>query len=443
MRSIARARGAGTIPVRSNTIVLVEKVDILCFHVVSGLRDKNLVSLPHRPPTPIRPQVLESLLEGYDNQERKYLVSGFHDGFKIGFIGSCPGYRSRNSQSVASLPLETQNLVDEDVKKGRILGPFSLPPFPNLQVSPLAIVPKSSPGSFRLIHNLSAPYNKLSVNAGIPDGEASVTYATVLEVVDFLLSIGPRAYLCKVDVKSAFRTVPIHASDLPLMGLALNGKFYVNACLAMGGRSSCRIYERFSSAVHWICCNKLNIRYISHLIDDFCFVEESKPLCEQVLRTFTALANALGIPLAEDKTVPPCQVLTYLGVELDAKNQFARLPADKLSAYVEQVDMFLAQDYISLHDLRIVIGRLNWATSLIQAGKAYLRGLINLTIGIHNPAHQIALTLQAKEDLAMWRDFLSNYNGYCFWSERCLLLFDPIRIYSDASLLACGGICES
>ncbi len=385
--------------------------------------------------------MLNFLLKDYLPAERDYLVSGFKFGFKIGFIGTCPGYRSKNSLSVDQLPQETLALVDADRKLGRILGPFDSPPFVNLQVSPLAIVPKSTPGVFRLIHNLSAPYNKLSINAGIPDSEASVTYASVLEVMDFLVAIGPEAYMCKVDVKSAFRTVPIHYSDFPLMGFQLQGKFYINTSLAMGGRSSCRIFERFASALHWYCQKKLHIYYISHLIDDFCFVERTQSLCEQVLITFLALAKAVGLPLADDKTVFPCQTLTYLGVELDARQQFARLPHDKLVAYIAQIDDCLACEHISLHDLRIIIGRLNWATSLIESGKSFLRGLINLTIGLHNPSHEIQLNDQAKLDLIMWKEFLINYNGYCFWSERQLSLSQPVRIYTDASLKACGGVC--
>lgn len=45
----------------------------------------------------------------------------------------------------------------ESLRANRIAGPFTQPPFPNIQVSPLGLVPKKSPGEFRLIHHLSYP----------------------------------------------------------------------------------------------------------------------------------------------------------------------------------------------------------------------------------------------------------------------------------------------
>lgn len=47
--------------------------------------------------------------------------------------------------------------ITKEVKASRVVGPFLEPPVPNLQVSPLDVVPKKTPGEFRLIHHLSFP----------------------------------------------------------------------------------------------------------------------------------------------------------------------------------------------------------------------------------------------------------------------------------------------
>ena len=57
--------------------------------------------------------------------------------------------------------------LKKEMKMGRIAGPFNMPPFKKIRVSPLAVIPKSTPGEYRLIHNLSAPLGK-SVNSFIP-----------------------------------------------------------------------------------------------------------------------------------------------------------------------------------------------------------------------------------------------------------------------------------
>lgn len=48
--------------------------------------------------------------------------------------------------------------IDKVVQAGCVLGPFAEPPFPNLRVSPLGVVPKKPPGEFGLIHHLSLFY---------------------------------------------------------------------------------------------------------------------------------------------------------------------------------------------------------------------------------------------------------------------------------------------
>lgn len=45
-----------------------------------------------------------------------------------------------------------------EIQAGRVLDPFSVPPLPNLRVSPLGADPKKTPGEFRLINDLSYPW---------------------------------------------------------------------------------------------------------------------------------------------------------------------------------------------------------------------------------------------------------------------------------------------
>ena len=44
-------------------------------------------------------------------------------------------------------------------------------------------------------------------------------------------------------------------------------------------------------------------------------------------------------------------------------------------------------------------------------GRAFLRRLIDLTMGCSKPHHHIRLTRQAKLDLGVWLDFLTHFNG--------------------------------
>ena len=42
-----------------------------------------------------------------------------------------------------------------------------------------------------------------------------------------------------------------------------------------------------------------------------------------------SVLTELGVPVAEDKTVGPSQVLPYLGIEFDSSRQEIRLPQEK------------------------------------------------------------------------------------------------------------------
>lgn len=112
------------------------------------------------------------------------------------------------------------------------------------------------------------------------------------------------------------------------------GLYYYDCCMPMGCSSSCKTFETFSSAVEWIAQNKLNIRNILHLLDDFLLIAPSAELCQGQLDLFLLLCNYLGIPMAPEKTVGPSTTLQFAGIELDSVLMEASEENSKvLSAY--------------------------------------------------------------------------------------------------------------
>ena len=75
------------------------------------------------------------------------------------------------------------------------------------------MIPKSyQPGKWRRIVNLSHPEGK-SVNEGINSSRCSLQYVQVDDIVNQLLQLGPGALMAKLEVKSAYRIVPVHPDD--------------------------------------------------------------------------------------------------------------------------------------------------------------------------------------------------------------------------------------
>jgi hypothetical protein len=57
---------------------------------------------------------------------------------------------------------------------------------------------------------------------------------------------------------------------------------------------------------------------ILHYLDDFFIgAEADSPKCPFTLQTFRDICKLWGVPVAEDKTVEPTEILTFLGIRID------------------------------------------------------------------------------------------------------------------------------
>ena len=332
-------------------------------------------------PTPVNVAVLSRVLLGYSSRIAYRLIKGFSEGFKINYQGP----RITSTAPHLGSAYENPDVVDEKLRKerelGRIAGPFDTPPLENLHVSPLGVIPKKTPGEFRMIHNLSYPKGA-SINDSIPPEFSSVKYASVDDAINLIQGQGKGCAMAKTDVRSAFRIVPVHLSDYPLLGFQWKEKWYYDKTLPMGCSSSCQIFEDLSTAMEWVAKNKLQIPNIKHILDDFLIIEKSLDTCSAKLNRFLQFCHELGVPMAEEKTVSPAHVLTFAGSELDCLKHEARLPQDKVEKCGEVVIQFLSHKKVMLKELQSLIGLLNFACSIIKPGRLFLRRLINLTMGV-------------------------------------------------------------
>ena len=140
---------------------------------------KQLQGILNSPPvTPVKVSQLNNLLFCYDIDLKKFLIDGFSFGFRIGFVGPHLSRKSSNLRSAEEQPEVLSTKLYKEWSAGRIVGPFSVPPFSTFISSPLGVVPKKQPGEYRIIHHLSYPHG-LSVNDYIPSEQSSVHYASI------------------------------------------------------------------------------------------------------------------------------------------------------------------------------------------------------------------------------------------------------------------------
>lgn len=383
-------------------------------------------------PTPIDPVQLAVMLQGYNKDRVDYLVQGFIFGFILGFEGHAETRQVKNLKSAEQLPEIVREKLNKELLLGRISGPYCSPPLKNFVVSPLGLVPKKNPGKFRIIHHLSYPEGS-SVNDGIPDRHAAVHYASVDDAVKVIKSLGQQCYLVKLDIESAFKIIPVHPSDYHLLGLHWDGAYYFDKTLPMGCRSSCAIFEAFSTAIEWVALHKLNIVGVKHILDDFLLMSVTLDAGNQARQSFEQMAQRIGIPLAPEKTEGPTTCLTFAGIELDTVCMEARLPADKRLKAIQQIQELLPKKRVTLKELQSIIGFLNFCCKVVIPGRAFLRRLMNLTIGLSKPSHHVRLNAEAKADLKAWLLFLDSFNGKAMFLDDAWLLASDLHLYTDAS----------
>ncbi len=329
-------------------------------------------------------------------------------------------------------PEAVSDKLRKEISKVRVVGPIRGKPFRDkFKCSPLAIQVKTIPDQYRLLHNLSYPYDKNSINYNIPKKEATVQYERISDAVELIRKFGRKCYMAKSDIPEAFRLLTLNPDIYHLMRFTWEEMWYYDKSLPMGCSSSCRLFSAFT--------DKYGVEYVVKILDDFLFLSRSREQCEKCLDAFLDLCKKACIPVAAHKTVSPCWCLVFLRAEFDTEIMQLRLPLDKIQRYSCHVEEVLCHNRITIRDLQSIIGKLQYSTSVIHAGKAFLGRLINLTTGVKVPCHYIRLTKGAKLDLVVWKTFLEEFNGLSFLYEPSFAASHTIKMYSDASKKGFGS----
>ena len=385
-------------------------------------------------PTPLRLDRLKTFLKDYPPHLYQFLINGFTMGFSIpSSLNSINSSSYTNHKSALdNVPLVTSK-IKKELCLGRFAGPFKDPPFADFVCSPLGLVPKKGNGQFRLIHDLSFPKDN-SVNASIPEEFKSVSYQNLDHCLDIIMSLGKNTLIAKADLKDAFRIIPISPSSYHLLGFKWEGSYYFDRCLPMGCGSSCSIFESFSTAIQWILQNKLMVKHMSHILDDFIFFgPQNSNECHKGLSAFKILTESLGAPIKEEKTVMPSSTVMLHGIQVNTASLSMHLPADKLCDLRSKLQLTSRRKKVQLKELQSLIGSLQFACKAIFPGRAFLRRLYDLTCGVKNPNSHIRISAEARNDLSLWLRFLDDFNGTVIIPQSVWQSSHIIRLFTDAS----------
>ena len=161
--------------------------------------------------TPMVREAWEQALQSFPNCAFvDYITHGIRDGFRVGFDYRLKlQSRTKNMRSAKKNTAVVKGYIEEEKSAGRLLPVQSKHLLPKCQISPFGVIPKRyQPGKWRLIVDLSSP-DRASVNDGIDARLCSLEYPSVHDAARLGRVLG-NAMLAKLDLKSAYRIVPIH-----------------------------------------------------------------------------------------------------------------------------------------------------------------------------------------------------------------------------------------
>lgn len=362
------------------------------------------------------------------------LISALWYGTRIGYLGPHQPRVSRNLISASQHPEVVSGNIHREVQLGRIAGPFSSPPLPDLQCHPIGMVPKKHSVEWRTIYHLSYPEGG-SINVHIPKDPYSLQYVRVDDAIAILRSLGPGSFMAKTDLKSAFRLMPIHPEDWNLLGI-----YWQSQYLPFGLRSAPFLFKQISDALEWILKHNYGLCHVIHILDDFFLAEKTKFDCLGSFTTLLKVFMSLRVPTVASKTLGPSQVLEFMGVVLDSNRMEARLPEDKLARIRQLLDSLTDRRSARILDVQSLIGTLQFACRVVVPGRTFLQRIINLTRGVKNRFHHIRLNKEFSRDIQMWKVFIAQWNGRSFFLDSRVTSCPDLQLYTDAaSTIGFGG----
>ena len=371
-----------------------------------------------------------------DDSDRLYLMDGIKNGFKISDLHDNDYSRVKKveSDNHKSTKLHKE-LIDKELCKQLNDGHYMITSKPPLVISPLGAIPKDD-GTIRLIHDGSRPL-----------GDAMNDYTTLHAVryqtlEDAYTLAKPGYFLAKVDLKSAYRSVPIHPSDYCLTGLKWHFKndskptYMYDARLPFGARNGCSIFHRLTQSVRRMMAKRGFPNIIVYL-DNFLIISKSYSECLEAQHVLLGLLIKLGFLISWKKVLGPMCKLPFLGIMIDTTSCTLSLEEAKVSALKMKLTLFQEKKRASKRQLQSLAGSLNWACQAVRGGRFFLRRVIDVINRLKAPAHKARLGVSFQEDVNWWLRYLSVFNGVVFYRVADI----RYTVHTDACDIGGGAFC--
>ena len=230
------------------------------------------------------------MTELQEDEDKDFLLDGILNGFQlIPADSSLSPAEMENYRSATEPPARAK--VEATLREELEEGNYVISPSKPTIVSALGAVPKSNSDELRLIHDCSMSKGQ-GVNSYVPTLD-KLHFQTIDDAVKL---VTPECYLARINLRHAYRSVPIHPANYPATGLKwtfsgdASPTFMYDTSLCFGGRKSPGIFHRLTQSVRRMMCHKSFAEIVVYL-DDFLVVSPTQEGCERAFTTLHQLTD--------------------------------------------------------------------------------------------------------------------------------------------------------
>ena len=249
------------------------------------------------------------------------------------------------------------------------------------------------------------------------------------------------SFYAVVDIKSAYRWVPIFPAHRTLQGFRWSFDnepeyYYVDNFLCFGLSIAPAIFQRVSTAIART-VRRAGYNIVSYL-DDFLVVADTRESCSAAQTFLINLLHRLGFEVKWDKVVSSRQRITFLGLTIDSSVQRIELPPEKIKTLADMAFSFSQRKKITRKDLEVIVGHMSFAARAIYGERTFSRIFIDVMKTLALPHHKTRMTLLLKAELTWWHKYATAMNGLvpCLMGKQR----PSITIATDASFSGFGAV---
>ena len=227
-----------------------------------------------------------------NDPDRDFLWDGIVHGFQL-ILADADLKPAEMDNYISATNVTTRDAVEDTLLEEIREGNYVVTDIKPAIVSAIGVIPKPDSSEVHLIHDCSQPEG-LGVNM-----YASVDKFSFQSIEDAIKLLGPGYYMAKIDLRHAYRSIPIHCSNYRATGLKWKFKschkvtYFINTRLPFGGAWAPGIFHRVSQSVR----RMMECRGFTAIVvylDDFLVVGRTKAECQAAFEFLLQLLQDLG-----------------------------------------------------------------------------------------------------------------------------------------------------